>query len=66
VLHPALNPFTISVNPAYPVLYNHGFKNPKGGLPEDMRASLTRARMEDMRGVEADVPEMMPKVPFQT
>jgi hypothetical protein len=31
-----------------------------------MRASLTRARIEDMRGVEADVPEMMPKVPFQT
>jgi hypothetical protein len=66
VLHPALNPLTISVNPLYPVLYNHGFKKPRGGLPEDIRASLTSARMEDIRGVEADVPEMMPKVPFQT
>jgi hypothetical protein len=35
-------------------------------LPEEMSASLVRAIMEDINGVEALVPEMILKVEFQT
>jgi hypothetical protein len=54
------------VKPLYPFLYNQGFKNPNGDLPEEMSASFTRAMTLDMRGVAADVPLITPSVPFQT
>jgi hypothetical protein len=44
--------------------YNHGFRNPKGDLPEAIKASFTREMTELMSGHEADVPEIELSVPF--
>jgi hypothetical protein len=66
VLHPPFPPLRISVNPLYPFLYSHGFRKPIGALPEEMRASFTRAMTLDIRGVEAEVPLITLSLPFQT
>lgn len=66
VLHPPLRPVVMSVKALYPLLYNQGFKNPRGGLPEEMSASLTRETMDAMSGDEALVPETVLKVWFHT
>ena len=59
-------PLRISVKPLYPLEYNHGFMNPRGGLPDPIRASLTSEMTLDMSGQEALVPEMEDSVPFHT
>jgi hypothetical protein len=55
-------PAVMSVKPLYPWPYNHGFRKPRVGLPEAMRASFTSATTEDIRGQEAEVPEMVESV----
>ena len=59
-------PPVTSVNPLYPFLYNHGFRKPRGGLPQAMRSSMTSEIILAARGVDADVPEIDEKVWFQT
>jgi hypothetical protein len=55
-------PAVTSVNPLYPLEYNHGFKKPSGGLPQAIRSSFRREMMLADNGVDADVPEMDEKV----
>lgn len=43
-LQPVTVPEVTSVKPAPLVEYSLGFKNPSGGFPDAMRASLTRVR----------------------
>lgn len=57
---PTALPLRISVKPLWPLLYNHGLRNPRTGLPLAINASLTSAMMPDNNGVEAEVPEMDP------
>lgn len=63
--HEVVFPALISVNPLYPLLYNQGFKNPNVGFPDAIKASLTSAAIEDISGVEAEVPEIVDSVWFQ-
>ena len=62
--HPGLFPVVISFNPAYPVLYSHGFKKPRGGLPALIRASLSMETMEEKVGEEQEVPEAYCMLPW--
>ena len=64
VPHPGLLPTVISFNPAYPVSYSHGFKNPRGGLPALIRASFSMDTKEAKVGVEADVPATLVVCPW--
>lgn len=66
VLQPLFEPLVISVKPLPLVWYNQGLRKPRGDLPELISASLTSARIPAMSGAEAEVPEMIPTVPFQT
>lgn len=42
---------TTSVRPLWPKWYIKGFKNPRGGLPEDMRSPLRREMIAAKVGV---------------
>lgn len=51
-----LFPETISLNDAAASEYNHGFKNPSGGLPAERRRSFRSAIMLAVTGLDALVP----------
>ena len=57
VPQPGACPTVMSVRPVMPLEYKRGFRNPKGGWPEDMRASFNIAMIAAAAGAEADVPE---------
>jgi len=56
VPQPGAFPDVMSVRPAMAVEYNIGFKNPRGGRPDDMRASLRRDTIAANVGDAAEVP----------
>lgn len=66
VLQPLDDPLVMSTNPFLPpCLYNHGFNQPRTGLPAASKASLTSEIIAAIVGVEALVPSTMRCVPFQ-
>jgi hypothetical protein len=65
VPQPIADPFTTSINPLYPTLYNQGFRNPMGGFPFAIRSSFTKLKIEATVGVLALVPSRGIRLPFQ-
>ena len=65
VPHPGAFPAVISLNALSPTLYIKGLRNPRGGLPEVIRASFSRATSPANVGADADVPPMSVGCPFQ-
>jgi len=53
VPHPVADPEVMSVNAADPTEYNHGFMNPRTGLPDARRLSLTSAMTDAAVGADA-------------
>lgn len=63
--HELVFPAVMSVKPICPLSYNQGLRKPSGALPAWIRASLTREMMDADKGVDALVPLIVPRVPFQ-
>jgi len=57
VPQPGAFPTVMSVRPSMPMEYNIGLRNPRGGRPEEIRASFNNAKIAAAAGVDADVPE---------
>lgn len=65
VSHPIAVPLLISVNALNPPAYSQGLRNPSGGLPAAISASLTSVMTALAAGVAQLVPSSRTSVPFQ-